>query len=66
MVAGELRPKEKARFYRMARRSAIEIAASLDIIGVRREVPEPLVQATAEQVKDLVPMLVKLIRACER
>jgi four helix bundle protein len=64
--AGELRPKEKARFYRMARRSATEVAAWLDIIGLRREVPKPLVQAAAEQVKDLVPMLVKLIRSCER
>ncbi|MBX3274822.1 MAG: UvrD-helicase domain-containing protein [Sandaracinaceae bacterium] len=57
--AGELRPEEKARFYGRARRSATEIAAWLDLIGVRREVPEPRVQATAEPVKDLVPRLVR-------
>jgi len=40
--AGEFRPKEKARFYRMGRRSATEIAAWLDVIGAGREVPEPV------------------------
>ena len=50
----------------MARRSATEVATWLDIIGLRREVPKPLVQAAAEPVKDLVPMLVKRIRSCER
>ena len=31
--AGEFAPKEKARFYRMARRSATESAATLDVVG---------------------------------
>jgi len=64
--AAEFAPKEKARFYRMARRSAVEIAAWLDIIRVRSEAPEPLLRAAVEQVEDVVPMLVKLIGSCER
>jgi len=39
--AGEFSGKEKARFYRMARRSAIEIAARGEIAARRREAPEP-------------------------
>ena len=62
--AAEFAPK--ARFYRMARRSAVEIAAWLDIIRVRSEAPEPLLRAAVEQVEDVVPMLVKLIGSCER
>jgi four helix bundle protein len=33
--AGEFAPKEKARFYRMARRSATECAAILDVVRWR-------------------------------
>ncbi len=64
--AAEFAPKEKARFYRMARRSAIEVAAWLDIIRVRSEAPEPLLRSAIEQVEDVVPMIVKLIHSCER
>src|SRR5690348_14236941 len=46
--AGEYRPKEKARFYRMARRSGIEIAAWLDMIAMRRDIPEPIVRSAVE------------------
>jgi four helix bundle protein len=64
--AGEFSRKEKARFYRMARRSGIEIAAWLDIIMRRQEVPEPLVQQALQLLEAVVSMLVKLIRSCER
>ena len=64
--AGEFSRKEKARFYRMARRSAIEVAAWLDIVAHRGEASEPAVTRALQQVHDVVCMLVKLIGSCER
>ena len=64
--AGEFSGKEKARFYRMARRSATEIAAWVDIITARREAPEPLIQRARHELEIVVPMQVKLVRTCER
>ena len=64
--AGEFSRKEKARFYRMARRSAIEMAAWLEIAARRGEAPEPAVAQALQQAHDVVCMLVKLIRSCER
>ena len=64
--AGEFSRKEKARFYRMARRSAIESAAWLDIVERRREAPAPLVQQGLRQLHEVVAMLVKLIQSCRR
>jgi four helix bundle protein len=64
--AGEFSRKEKARFYRMARRSAIEQAAWLEITARRREAPEPVLQRALQQAQDVVSMLVKLIQSCER
>ena len=64
--AGEFSAKEKARFYRMARRSAIEIAAWVDIIDSRREAPEPLVQRALHELEIVVAMLVRLVQTCER
>ena len=64
--AGEFSRKEKARFYRMARRSAIEQAAWLEIIARRHEAPEPMLTRALQQGQDVVSMLVKLIRSCER
>ena len=61
--AGEFSGNEKARFYRMARRSATEIAAWVDIIAARRE---PLIQRARHELEIVVPMLVKLVRTCER
>ncbi len=64
--AGEFRPREKARFYRMARRSAIEISAWLDIIAVRREAEEATLGVAVGHAEVVVRMLVKLIQSCER
>jgi four helix bundle protein len=64
--AGEFSRKEKARFYRMARGSAIEMAAWLEIVARRHEAPEPLVKRALQQLQDVVSMLVKLIHRCER
>ena len=64
--AGEFSGKEKARFYRIARRSAIEIAAWVEIIACRREAPMPLVQRALQELQIVVPMLVRLVQSCER
>lgn len=50
----------------MARRSAIEIAAWVEIIASRREAPEPLAQRALHEVEIVVAMLVRLIQTCER
>ena len=49
--AGEFSGKEKARFYRIARRSAIEIAAWVEIIACRREAPMPLSNAPCKSCR---------------
>lgn len=64
--AGEFSTKEKARFYRMARRSAIEVAAWLEITARRREAPEPQLHKALGQFEQVVAMLVALIKSCDR
>lgn len=63
---GEFSPKEKARFYRMARRSAIEVAAWLEITARRREAPEAKLNEALGQLEQVVAMLVALIKSCDR
>lgn len=50
----------------MARRSATETAAWFDIIQMPKEAPEAAVRCANQHVEDVVAMLVKLIRSCER
>jgi len=64
--AGEFSPAEKARFYRMARRSAIEVVAWLEIIVRRNEAPEEALREALGDLERVVSMLVKLIRARTR
>lgn len=65
--AGEYSPKEKARFYRMARRSAIECAAVLDIamaLGLREG---GSLDACVVRARGLVRSIVSiLVRLCQR
>ena len=61
--AGEFSPAEKARFYRMARRSAIEVAAWLEIVLRRNEAPAGLLTEALGHLERVVSMLVKLVRA---
>ena len=59
--AGEFSPKDKARFYRIARRSGTESAAALDVcirLGLARESE---VQAGRELLRRIVAMLTKLV-----
>lgn len=63
--AGEYAKREKARFYRIARRSATECAAILDVaqrVGLSSEVP---VTAARELLQSIVAMLVRLSRNLE-
>jgi four helix bundle protein len=63
--AGEFAPNEKARFYRMARRSAVECAAVLDIaerLGLRSS---GSTKTHADLVR-IVGGIVRLIHSCER
>lgn len=63
--AGEFAPREKARFYRIARRSAVECAAILDVaarLGLVRDVHE----RTREDLVRIVGGTVRLIQSCER
>lgn len=58
--AGEFSKDEKQRFYRMARRSATETAAVLDILDQRKAVsPEPI-QTARDLVVRVVSMLARL------
>jgi four helix bundle protein len=64
--AGEYSPREKARFYRMARRSAIEVVAWLEITQRRHEASEDQLQTALRQLEHIVEMLVALIKRCDR
>ncbi|MGH7788564.1 MAG: four helix bundle protein [Candidatus Binatia bacterium] len=60
--AGEFSAADKARFYRMARRSATECAAILDVCArIQIAVPEPLA-AGRELLLQIVAMLTTLAR----
>jgi len=64
--AGEFQPREKARFFRIARRSAVELAAWFDIVEQRGEVSEHTARRAERLITELVAMLVKLTKSCER
>jgi four helix bundle protein len=60
--AGEFKKAEKARFYRMARRSALEVSAGLDLMhhlcGVKLSAIEPL-NALLNEVAAILTTIVK-------
>ena len=59
--AGEFSPREKARFYRLARRSATECAAVLDVCrAVEAGSPADL-DAGDEMLRRIVAMLTKMV-----
>jgi four helix bundle protein len=60
--AGEFSPDEKCRFYRIARRSATETAAILDIIARRGHAPEQDTHRARELLARVVSMLVKMTK----
>jgi four helix bundle protein len=60
--AGEFLPKEKARFYRMARRSATESAAILDVCHRLSLLDETRNKTGRRLLLEVVAMLVRMIR----
>ena len=61
--AGEFSFDEKCRFYRMARRSATEVAAILHIVQRRRHGPDDKIVAARAILDRVVAMLVKMTKA---
>lgn len=59
--AGEFAPKEKARFYRMARRSATESAAVLDVCRNLKLLADERHAAGRDLLLQVVSMLVRMI-----
>jgi four helix bundle protein len=59
--AGEFAPKEKARFYRMSRRSATESAAVLDVCSNLRLLPQEAYTTGRDLLLQIVSMLVRMI-----
>lgn len=58
--AGEFSLPDKQRFYRMARRSATETAAILDILERRNTVAVDVIQAARDLIVRVVSMLARL------
>ena len=63
--AGEFSKPEKARFYRMAKRSATECAAALDVARVRKLTDEKLLEIGREMLLRVVAMLIRMIHSLE-
>jgi len=60
--AGEFMPTEKARFYRMAKRSATECSSILDILQHLQLIEEQLFFKARELLTRIVAMLIKMIQ----
>ena len=59
---GKFSARDRARFFEMARGSALECAACLDVLLVRKLTKEELVAAQKERLVRIVEMLVGLLR----
>jgi four helix bundle protein len=64
--AGEYAPAEKARFYRMAKRSATECAAILDVVKELAIADLTATEEGLDQLFKIVAMLVKLCKAHDK
>lgn len=64
--AGEYSRADKQRFYRMARRSATESAAPLDIIARRKHAPADLLAQARGYLERIVAMLVRMAQSSSR
>ena len=63
--AGEWRPKEKAKFFRYAKRSADECAATLDTLVDYDMLREQDIQHAKELLGRIIPMLIRLAKLFE-
>lgn len=64
--AGEFAKTEKARFYRIARRSATECAAILDVIDELKLAQAPQLRTGRQQLQTIVAMLIGLVKHMEK
>ena len=64
--AGEFAPAEKARFYRIARRSATEVAAQLLVAARLNVVDDTDLRRVHQLLHRLVSMLVRMVASVER
>ena len=64
--SGEYAANDKARFYRIARRSATECAALLDVCRKLELVPIDQLDIGRELLLRLVAMLIKMAKRCEQ
>ena len=64
--AGEFSRADKQRFYRIAKRSATESAATLDIIARRNHAPPELLMKARGYLERIVAMLVRLSQPTSR
>jgi len=62
--AGELLPAEKARFYRIAKRSATECAGQLLVMRKHGMSTAPRIDAALDVLERVIAMLVTLVRRC--
>lgn len=60
--AGEFTPREKARFYRMARRSAAEVVAAIDLLVATGVIPESLAREVDADLDEMCAILTAMIR----
>jgi four helix bundle protein len=63
--AGEFTPREKARFYRMARRSASETMAALDLLVAMRLVGAQTADAAHSDLDEIAALLTGMVRGQE-
>ena len=59
--AGEFMPKEKARFYRMARRSATECVGAVDLLEAKGVLDTGQVRESQDLLDRILAMLTRLI-----
>src|SRR5438034_6583565 len=59
---GKFSARDRARFFEMARGSALECAACLDVLLVRKLATEEQISGRKEQLARIVQMLVGLLR----
>jgi four helix bundle protein len=64
--AGEFSRADKQRFYRIARRSATESAATLDIIARRKHAPPEMLADARGHLVRVVAMLVRMTQSSQR
>jgi len=62
--AGEFSPAEKARFYRMARRSATECAGQILVCVKLGVTSAPRAEGALDVLQRVIAMLVTLVRRC--